>query len=300
MSQEVKLLQRHARTGATFADWRAREHVVFEGFKFHGERELDLWAKAGIKHVIVGLTDEDDDKRGIDPSDLDDVFKWRHGKSGKSRFIKHARLCAERGMWAWPMIWLRTTLGYNVTASQEILPLTDEDGCGPILFNTERYWHKLLPEGMSHYTAVQEHVVPHWCEQGVALGVTDYASCPESILPLLSICDFGLAQAYSRASWAKRQGKANEVYLPGRTQDFAEVKWLRRMSHDQALIMGLAAYDQAGHRGGTRAAMTASRDASDAQGVAGVAWWSWPSAGSTAKKVILDLARQDHGLVEVG
>lgn len=285
-----------ARYGAEAASWR-RRHIPFTGFRFATQKQLDLWREAGIRDFIVGLTNEDDDNRGIDPSDRNDVFKWRHGAAGPRKLAQNMEWAAQRGMFCWPMTWLRATPGWCTTAAAALLPHTEHPGCGPLMLNTERYFHRVLPVGMSHQEAVEAHFVPAFVEKGVDLYVTDYASCPAPVLSLLPYMTGGLAQAYSRASWVARHNQkragSGDVYLPGRTQDYAEVRWGRCMSPDQDLIIGTAAYDQRGHRGGARAAMTAQCDAVDAAGAKSVAWWSWAAAKPMERQIILDLAARD-------
>lgn len=58
--------------------------IFFAGFRPPTDDEIAWLAKSGCELVILGLDDEDDDRRGVDPTDYADTWElrapWRNGK----------------------------------------------------------------------------------------------------------------------------------------------------------------------------------------------------------------------------
>jgi hypothetical protein len=268
----------------------------FHGFGVPRDAETGGIADAGFNVVILGMNHQDDDKNGITRADLDDKFLLIGGKKSIPRWQRAFDEFHARGVEVWLMPWARTTLAYNVTARAVLEPMTDHPAVTAIVHDTEVYWHKLLPDGMNHAQAVEQNWVPIWSELGVDQLVTDYAYAPKSIRPLLPHLTGAIPQAYSRASWTRKEGGA--VYRAGRTQRVALHSWSPLLGENQALIMGLAAFDQSGHPGGVRGGMNAQ--AREARGAEGYAWWSWRSAGGAARRIMRTINEEwENGQTDV-
>lgn len=278
--REVDVVQQHAQRALE----RARfAQCIFYGFGVPTLARLQWIAQAGFDVVILGMNHQDDDTNGITRADLKDVFKIIGGRRSLSRWNQALDQAHDLGLEVWLMPWARTTLAYNETARATLEPMTDHPAVGALVHDTEVYWHRLLPDGVDHAQAVEQNWLPVWGEMGVDHIVTDYAYAPESILPLLPHMSAAIPQAYSRASWIPR----GDVYRAGKTQAAALRSWRGHMGTNQRLIVGCAAYDQSGHPGGIKGGMTAQYEASTHGD--GIAWWSYKSAGTVARRVMAEL-----------
>lgn len=263
---------------------------IFTGFRHPSAAELDLFARAGISGVIVGLNNEDDPPPGgregrpnrPDPSDLQDEFVFRHGaERGPGLLAATLDACAARRLECWPMLWLRLTRRYLDTSREAMEQFLGHPALTRILWDGERFLHQIREPGFSPAQAVESLFRPAWERDHVRHGLTDYAMLPAAAAPLLALeCfDVALPQAYSIASWP------DPIYRPGRTQTAAAGAWRPFLGRGCELVMGLAAYDQGS---APLASMLAQEQAAKLAGAGAVAWWSWPSASRATKNFILD------------
>ncbi len=280
----------HAHLGAIQNAARPFYRLFFFGFRIPKRSEAILIKKLGFDGVIVGFTDEDSpNAQGVDlrpgrpdRSDLDDIFRWRSRK-GPQKLKACLDLCEELDLLFIPMTWARLTKAYNETLAEAFEPFWRQ--INHLLLNTERFFQKVVPPGMTREEAVKTNLLPYLQGRGVQLGMTGYTYATPADLDLLPYVYFVIPQMYSRGDWARAKGKDGRIYIAGRTQEVGQDRWDDKMRDDQLLIGGLACYAQKDSPGGAlgyprskneRTRMGGLRaQAKEVMDFDGYAWWSY-------------------------
>lgn len=262
-------------------------HILFTGFSFPTASEVARYAAAGVKALIVGINDQDDDKRGVEPSDLADGFVWRHGAQGPAKLREALDLCARWNMKLAPMVWARPTNKYCAEAAAAVAPFESHPAFLGVCHDFEIYWHKLIP--IADLTGEESAALwlRHFGRSCTRAFITDYATMPAVVGALFraalnaGVDVYAIPQAYSRHSWLRK----GQIYRAGETQKAARRSWGRELADgdDKArLVVGLAAYDLGPQPNAWMRAQLVGATSPDlphsAQLAPAVAWWSTPAA----------------------
>lgn len=262
-------------------------HVLFVGFVFPTAAQIARYAAAGVKALIIGINNQDDDKRGVEPSDLADGFVWRHGAQGPAKLREALDTCARWNMKLAPMIWARPTDKYCAEAAAVVAPFESHPAFLGVCHDFEVYWHKLVPIADLTGEASAALWLRHFGRSGTRAFITDYATMPAVVGALFraalnaGVDVYAIPQAYSRHSWLAK----GAAYRAGATQALARRSWGKELADgdDKArIVCGLAAYDlgpqpRAWMRAQLQGATSPDLPHSDKIAPA-VAWWSAQAA----------------------
>jgi len=258
-------------------------HILFTGFAFPTASQVARYAAAGVKALIVGINDQDDDKRGVEPSDLADGFVWRHGAQGPAKLREVLDLCARWDMKLAPMIWARPTEKYCAEARAAVEPFEAHPAFLGVCHDFEVYWHKLVP--IADMTGEESAALwlRHFGRSGTRALITDYATMPRIVGALFraainaGVDVYAIPQAYSRHSWLPK----GAIYRAGETQKAARRSWGAELADGDEkarIIVGLAAYDLGPQPAAWMRAELAGAVSPDLPHperiVPAVAWWS--------------------------
>lgn len=262
-------------------------HILFTGFAFPTAQAIARYAAAGVKALIVGINNQDDDQRGVEPSDLADGFVWRHGKEGPAKLREALDTCARWNMKLAPMIWARPTEKYCAEARAAVEPFESHPACMGVCHDFEVYWHKLVL--IADLTGEQSAALwlKHFGRSSTRAFITDYAIMPAIVGALFraainaGVDVYAIPQAYSRHSWLSK----GAIYRAGETQKAARRSWGRELADGDEkarVIVGLAAYDLGPQPNAWMRAQlggATSPDLPHPERLApAVAWWSTPAA----------------------
>lgn len=247
--------------------WSFRGYLSGKGLK------KGIKAVQALGHTDVYLTVNDNTGR----------YKRRGGKRvwvqrkdfhlfEKAATIKAAiRAYREAGITPHIMSWVMPQLRYIAEMGQ-LVDLCNDGGAESLMLDVEEPW--VHARGIDHKSAARDvaHALKGLDLPG-GLGVTGIVyHSRKAVGPLAELADYVVPQAYSTNRYGPDKDQINRPDLyPGPMQELAVKRWAR---YGKRIVMGLAAYDQAGAGGmGTKAAMKAALDTTLELKIDTVAYW---------------------------
>lgn len=272
--------------------------ALFEGFGTVSRKDARDMAELGVEGVILGLNDEDDDRRGIESADKQDRFRLRWGLD---RYMRSVDNLAEAGLWTALMGWLRPRKDWCDQTLEVCDKLLWHEKVVGWVSDGERYLHAdmLLEDGHTHERAAREIVAPFWAEMrlwDMWVGFTDYSGLPRDARPYageLVEGDWAIPQVLCRSDWAKKKG--GSIYRPERLPRHAARTWGPHLRQGVLLVCETALFAQSGWRGeygSVYGAMSRTTQVCRSVGASVMCPWSWRASGKTTRSALRKMIRE--------
>jgi hypothetical protein len=263
------------------------EKWIFTGFVRPDLCPYEEYVKHGFTTAIIGLNNQDDDKKGISANkeDLEDVFELRWGSKSEDSLNKGIEKAQALGLDVLLMPWLRLTDPWMNTLTETLSPVLDKHDRVGICADTEKAFRVVIEKGLTHQEAADKYFAPTLGqylrqEPHTLFYVSDYAYPPKAVEPILPFCDGVIPQAYA-PKWS------NQVPYTIQLQSYG--RWAKILRPDQDIIMGLGSYSQGRPGQSVEKVMKKSYDGAVDAGCTKVAYWSWPSSSKAAKRFLASL-----------
>lgn len=258
---------------------------VFAGFNEVDAAEIKVLHEVGAHRVIIGLDNQDNDTRGVDPTDYDDDWELRPQLQGGRLERSFERLLNE-GFEVGAHWWVRPVEKWETQARTFILSLADRyHGAEPFtaVGDIELYLLRLAATrgGFASFEEFAAWWGRCWLRPPTTvddlrwprLAVAAYASPnPRSVLlaRLAAVSEL-ISMAYGNVALFGSALPASGL-LPRTIRE-----WSAELRDDQELTIGMGAYDQARGDRDDQRVMISSAQALVARGVKRAAYWQLES-----------------------
>lgn len=259
------------------------EVSVFTGFNPVDAHELRILTNLGVSGVIYGLDHEDDDKRGVDPSDRHDRWQPVGHYRDQQTLVDNMQRVLDAGLWVGVHWWGRPADPWDADVNQWVGELSTRVPLTWGIVDAEKHWLKMPADnGLSHDEWVHQVWTPRWCDEPVAehYAVAVYA-WPQPAwngFVLHDAIDAVVPMAYG-PSW---QRPGPPILQLTSVQKWTEVMrargdFLQWQGGHPLLWPGLGAYDQARPGMSEEDAMLAAARACRELGMTRVLYWQLES-----------------------
>jgi len=254
------------------------EITVFAGFNEVDVKELAYLKKIGCQRCIIGLDNEDDDRKGLDRSDYFDSWELRPQLRGGRLERSYERLQNE-GILCGAHYWMRPMVKWEEEAQAKIIELAKKYG-GPeftAMSDIEYFAHKMSYKraGFDSWEAVVEWWNAHWSPPPSDGQHPWWPKFTVAVFPFPNHRSEPLARC-SAVQEVTPMTYGNRKHWHGDPRTLLERsirEWREVLPSTTRLVQGMGAFSQArGDRSEYKVMMDSGRFVAKA-GIDGVAYW---------------------------